>query len=401
MACDRARVSAYRDGLLGPEEERAFSHHLARCSECRQTLALYDQIGQAIRSLPVVPAPPQLRPAVMTRIALARPSRQLAWRAFAAGFLSAAVVVLLLFAISRAFLTGEELLAGTDGRASEVHPLSSPTPAALVALASPTPSPPPTLPPLAPSPRPPLTSPPTEPSPRPPTVLPAATSTAPPSPDLTSPLATPSPLPASPTLPPATSTPLPLGPTPSPTPPPPGPTRPPATPPPSSTPRSVAEAPLSVVRAPLVTPTPGCPALTGRIGQTYTADPALPGKIGCPTGPAATFAGSEQTFQNGVMLRRDESRRVYVLAAGSWLTFLEPEGARTIAAPAPGEPPPPFLQTYRAHPALRILLGPAIGEPRPVQLTIQAFERATVLTTERRGLHVLYSDGRWELVAER
>jgi hypothetical protein len=156
-----------------------------------------------------------------------------------------------------------------------------------------------------------------------------------------------------------------------------------------------------VVRAPLVTPTPGCPAPEGRIAATYTAEPTLQAKLGCPTGPALLVAGHEGAFQNGVMFRRADNRRVFALGPGTWSTVVEAEGGRTTAALRPGEPAPPLLQAYRDSATVRELLGSATAEPRSVQLLLQPFERGTVIVSDRRGLFVLYHDGRWELAPER
>jgi hypothetical protein len=130
-------------------------------------------------------------------------------------------------------------------------------------------------------------------------------------------------------------------------------------------------------------------------------DTGLQAKLGCTTGPALTVAGHEVLFQNGLMLRRADTRRLYVLAGGGWSTLIDSETGRATTSVQPGEPAPPFLQAYRENPKFRELLGRATAEPRSLQLTIQPFERGTVIVGDRRGLYVLYHDGRWELAPER
>lgn len=55
------RLSLYVDGLLNPFEENAVEAHLSRCEVCRHTVALWRSIGTAIRRMPSVNPPSDLR----------------------------------------------------------------------------------------------------------------------------------------------------------------------------------------------------------------------------------------------------------------------------------------------------------------------------------------------------
>jgi hypothetical protein len=405
MRCDRLRVSSFRDGLLSTAEASAFEAHLRGCADCRQTLADYQLVGEAIRALPRVAPPAELRRGVMTR--LPDPAARPAWGSLVAGLVGvAAVATIALLAGRGLFAVGPSPapMAGAPAPGvAETGPAPTPSPMVVVAApatptraAEPAPTEAPAPPPSTPTPSP-TTATPARPATSPtvglPTVAPTVTAapaspmpvapTPTPPPTRTAPVPTPSVLAASPTA--RGAAPSQSGAATSPTP-------------------AVVSADVAsrnVVRAPLVTPTPGCPRPEGRIGQAYAGDPALQAKLGCATGPQSTAAGHEATFQNGLMLRRADTRRIYALGPGGWSTFLDAEGGRSAAAIQPGEPAPPFLQAYRDQPNIRDALGRAIADPRAGQLTFQPFERGLVIVGERRGLFILYNDGRWESVPER
>ncbi|MFN8532450.1 MAG: zf-HC2 domain-containing protein [Dehalococcoidia bacterium] len=411
MACDRSRVSAYRDRLLTVEQTVDFEQHLAGCPVCHQTLAVYGQVGEAIRSLPVAAPPAELRRLVMSRRG-DRLTHRPAWPGLAVGFVAAAMVLIVAGTVATLALPSRPTLqsnAATENAAptlaaAEAMPTQA---AAMSAPPSPSSTPPIAAPPTLTA-EPPTSTVAPPPVPSAPAVLPATQTPAMPAPSTTATVVPPIPPPATPTTPLAAGPSPASGPahlTPPPAPPTTRPTSPTIQPLSSATPVGIAaggdQVPRNVVRAPLVTPTPGCPAPDERIGRTYSADAALRSRLGCPTGAPTGVAASEVGFQQGVMIRRADTRRVYVLAAGAWSTFVDGDPGRSAATLAPGEPAPPFLQAYRDHPSVRALLGAATTEPRSVQLTVQPFERGTVIAGDRRGLHVLYNDGRWEIVQER
>lgn len=102
------------------------------------------------------------------------------------------------------------------------------------------------------------------------------------------------------------------------------------------------------------------------------------------------------------MIRVDDTSRMYVLINGSWQTYIDEQTAsRGSLSVAPGEPPDPFLRSYRERPDLRQALGSAISGVRVYPVTIQSFEHGVVLGTDKQQLIVLYNDGTWEQVPDR
>ena len=77
MNCDCAieRLSEHLDGVLGPEEERLLTSHLAECALCRQRLDDLRETVTLLRELPEVAPPPNLAAEVRARLA----SRPRAW----------------------------------------------------------------------------------------------------------------------------------------------------------------------------------------------------------------------------------------------------------------------------------------------------------------------------------
>src|SRR5579859_8159692 len=58
---------------LTSSDERLLRAHLEGCPECRATAAAYEQQLRLLRSLPVLPTPPTLRPSVLNRLQAAAP----------------------------------------------------------------------------------------------------------------------------------------------------------------------------------------------------------------------------------------------------------------------------------------------------------------------------------------
>jgi anti-sigma factor RsiW len=97
-------VAAYALGALEPAEAEAFRAHLATCAACRDELAAFQQVVNALPlSAPAHPAPARLRRRVLAEVgagtASAGPSR---WRSLAASWVRpalAAAVVLAVIAV--------------------------------------------------------------------------------------------------------------------------------------------------------------------------------------------------------------------------------------------------------------------------------------------------------------
>ncbi len=75
MTCDRRLVSYFRDGELPPDQRSDIDAHISECSDCAQTHRAYVQLAQALRSMPMLQAPPSLEAGVRARIAEYEASR--------------------------------------------------------------------------------------------------------------------------------------------------------------------------------------------------------------------------------------------------------------------------------------------------------------------------------------
>lgn len=135
------RLSLYVDGVLNPFDENAVEAHLARCAGCRATVALWREVGAALRQLPESPPPAYLREWILASTTRARhcvPHRKpFPWRAIAPA--AAAALLLGWFTLPRPEAS-KPTIAGTSAPA----PMTSPS---VVApnFAAPTPQPNPTV----------------------------------------------------------------------------------------------------------------------------------------------------------------------------------------------------------------------------------------------------------------
>ncbi|CUU34609.1 MAG: zf-HC2 domain-containing protein [Armatimonadetes bacterium] len=139
MACPEweERLSLYVDGLLNPFEENAVEAHIARCEGCRATVSLWKAVGMAVRRLPTVSPPPDLRARILDCTTRRRP-RPLVW--LPRGWQLAPVLGLgLLLAWLSLTPTTESLISNTSYQAAAPAPT---TPQATVLPQPPTPPPP-------------------------------------------------------------------------------------------------------------------------------------------------------------------------------------------------------------------------------------------------------------------
>jgi hypothetical protein len=69
MTCDRAQLSAYRDGELPPDLRHEVDAHLRGCATCTAELHGYMRLAQTIRSMPTIAVPPSVLDGVRRSIA--------------------------------------------------------------------------------------------------------------------------------------------------------------------------------------------------------------------------------------------------------------------------------------------------------------------------------------------
>lgn len=135
------RLSLYVDGVLNPFDENAVEAHLARCAGCRATVALWREVGAALRQLPKSPPPAYLREWILASTTRARryvPRRKpFPWRVIAPA--AAAALLLGWFTLPR-----PEWGKPAAASASAPAPMAS-APVVAPSFASPTPQPNPTV----------------------------------------------------------------------------------------------------------------------------------------------------------------------------------------------------------------------------------------------------------------
>lgn len=139
----------------------------------------------------------------------------------------------------------------------------------------------------------------------------------------------------------------------------------------------------------------------GRIWNNYSS---VKSKLGCPTEVEKGIWAAEESFQNGYMFWREDTKVIYVLYNnGTWQSFNdtwtsgEPETDTTIVPP-PGyyQPKRGFGKVWRENSAVRSGLGWATTEERGFYASVQQFNGGLMFWSNVRGIFVLYSDARWE-----
>ncbi len=161
--------------------------------------------------------------------------------------------------------------------------------------------------------------------------------------------------------------------------------------------------------------------VTGARGQLYRNNLGVRVRLGLPTGTEATENGVIQPFERGVMIWRESTRMIYVIASeagsyptqGNWLSFndtwtegQDPGGGN---APVPNlyNPQRGFGKVWRDNPQVRQLLGYATTNNEEVKtLVLQQFKGGFLIdvrnapnTNDYRnspGIYLLYGNYRFE-----
>jgi hypothetical protein len=139
-------------------------------------------------------------------------------------------------------------------------------------------------------------------------------------------------------------------------------------------------------------------------GKVWTWYPAVRDDLGCPTDVEKGIWSAEQTFQNGYMFWREDTRRIYVLYDDhTWQLFTDtweegdPEYDPNIVPPSGFyQPKRGFGKVWREQPGVRDKLGWATGEERGFWASIEPFEEGLMIWSDVEGIFVLYNDGTWK-----
>jgi hypothetical protein len=181
---------------------------------------------------------------------------------------------------------------------------------------------------------------------------------------------------------------------------------PPFTPAPTFTPTPTA----APTRAPISTPRPTATSIACNqplatwLQAQLSQDANLRTILGCPTETARLIKTAEQSFQNGVMLWREDTRKIYVLLySGAWSVYddtwdaTQPEGgAERPPSPNLRAPKRGFGKVWREKlGGPNAAIGWALEDERSVNADAQNFERGLALHNERGDVRILLASGNW------
>ena len=139
-------------------------------------------------------------------------------------------------------------------------------------------------------------------------------------------------------------------------------------------------------------------------GKVWSGYPTVRTNLGCPTDVEKGIRSSEQTFQSGYMLWREDLRRIYVLYNNhTWQLFTDTWEAGDAEYDPNIVPPSGFYQpkygfgkVWRGQPGVRDGLGWATRQERSFWASIGPFEKGLMIWSDVEGIFVLYDDGTWE-----
>jgi cytoskeletal protein RodZ len=138
--------------------------------------------------------------------------------------------------------------------------------------------------------------------------------------------------------------------------------------------------------------------------NTLAKNPKVQSSLGCVRGVSQTITGAQQLFEHGSMVRRDDTRQIYVLLDnGTWSVYRDTWDSSE--KPGGYYSPPPNL--FEPQMGLGKVWREQLGGPKSKigwankpqtspRLQIQNFERGFALITgESKGIIILFSDGKW------
>jgi hypothetical protein len=430
---DVALISAYHDGVLPPSKRRQVESHLRACPECRAILSDYQKLKKGLEALPRRQAPADMLGEIKAQAAAERLRRRRLARFGPLAGVAAATA-----AAAAAFLAGTLLPAAT--------PVPLPEPRPVVAFAVPAPG-------VGQLPQEAVIELHFE-TPVDRAAVEQSIAVSPPVPaqlqwDQEKLRIVPETKLAPDTE--YTISVAPSGPEPSPSPytlrlr-----TAPPATERPAVAPDPAPPAPAGALSMPAPTPTPSSPQPAtvlappasqnpgdGRILQSCTVapfadlarraseQPELLSKLGCATAAEARVTVAEQPFELGMLVWRSDLRWTYALqgqprrwtsyaaeqtaagafetlAAGAAASVVRPSSFLAVTATpsasareVPTEPSPTFLDLWRLHPDLRVVIGGPVRRERQGLASVQDFQNGLAVVTDWGAVYALYGDRSW------
>lgn len=175
--------------------------------------------------------------------------------------------------------------------------------------------------------------------------------------------------------------------------------------------------PAPVASTPAPTPTSGAAAGGGSsacsirpvrgFGLVYTTHPDVATRLGCASAPEIGSGSTRQTFEHGLMIRRDDVRQIFVIKGdGTWAVFpdtYQDGEALSDVGPAPAGRQAPshgFGKVWREQAGLRQALGWATDAEQGVSGAFEDFAAGRMVWTSDRTIYALFSDGTWRSFAD-
>lgn len=137
-------------------------------------------------------------------------------------------------------------------------------------------------------------------------------------------------------------------------------------------------------------------------GLVYSEHPDVAVKLGCASATEIGAAATRETFEHGVMIRRDDVRQIFVMRTdGKWAVYPDTYQAGE-ALPDPGAAPSGKVAPVRGlakvwlgQTGLRQALGWATAPEGAVSGAYEDFAAGQMVWTSDKTIYVLYSDGTW------
>ncbi|HVC33684.1 MAG TPA: zf-HC2 domain-containing protein [Chloroflexota bacterium] len=190
-----------------------------------------------------------------------------------------------------------------------------------------------------------------------------------------------------------------------------------ATPTPAATetagpPGSPTATPSPSGNAPSPTPSPAPAAGPGAacsihpvrgFGLVYDGHPDVAARLGCASATEIGSGATRETFQHGLMIRRDDVRQIFVIRDdGTWFvypdTYQNGEALPDVGAAPAGlfAPVGGLGKLWREQSGLRQALGWATAPEQGVSGAYQDFAAGRMVWTSDKTIYALYSDGTWK-----
>ncbi len=148
----------------------------------------------------------------------------------------------------------------------------------------------------------------------------------------------------------------------------------------------------------------GCPTQPIRgFGVVYTQNPSVAARLGCAEAAEVGIPAGRQTFENGLMLWRGDTREFVVLRRDhTWTSY--PDTWQVTDALADVGPPPAgrfapvrgYGKVWRQQPGVRSALGWATETDQSLAGAVEPFAHGRLLWTSDRVIYALYADGTWQ-----